>query len=83
MKMLVKACDVSNELRPREIANAWMECLMEEYYAQSDLEKKQGLPTLSFMTREADVVKNQIEFIKDIQMPLYAGLTKVIWSLHN
>ena len=32
--ILIKACDVSNELRPPEISELWAERLLEEYFHQ-------------------------------------------------
>ena len=32
--ILIKACDISNECRPVLISEAWVECLLEEYFHQ-------------------------------------------------
>ena len=32
--VLVKACDVSNECRPVRVSEAWVECLLKEYFQQ-------------------------------------------------
>ena len=32
--ILIKACDVSNEIRPPEISEPWVEKLLEEYFQQ-------------------------------------------------
>ena len=32
--VLVKCCDISNELRPLEVAEPWLDCLLEEYFNQ-------------------------------------------------
>ena len=32
--ILIKACDISNECRPVMISEAWVECLLEEYFHQ-------------------------------------------------
>lgn len=35
MKMvLIKCCDISNEVRPTEVAEPWVDCLLEEYFMQ-------------------------------------------------
>ena len=31
--ILIKACDVSNECRPVMASEAWVECLLKEYFA--------------------------------------------------
>ena len=32
--MLIKACDISNEVRPMDVSGPWVECLLEEYFQQ-------------------------------------------------
>ena len=34
MKILIKCADLSNELRPSEIAGVWLDCLLAEYFKQ-------------------------------------------------
>jgi len=34
MMILIKVADISNELRPMDVANQWLECLLEEYFQQ-------------------------------------------------
>ena len=34
MKMFIKAADVSNEARPMDVAEAWLECLLQEFFQQ-------------------------------------------------
>ncbi len=33
-KILMKCCDISNEVRPTEISEPWVDCLLEEYFLQ-------------------------------------------------
>ena len=49
--MLIKCCDISNEVRPMEVSEPWVDCLLEEYFMQSDREKSEGLPVAPFMDR--------------------------------
>ena len=35
--MLIKACDISNEVRPMDVSGPWVECLLEEYFQQVSL----------------------------------------------
>ena len=38
MKMvLIKCCDISNEVRPMEVSEPWVDCLLEEYFNQVPL----------------------------------------------
>lgn len=32
--ILIKCCDISNEVRPMEVAEPWVDCLLEEYFMQ-------------------------------------------------
>ncbi|XP_078283129.1 high affinity cGMP-specific 3',5'-cyclic phosphodiesterase 9A-like isoform X4 [Rhinoraja longicauda] len=32
--LLIKCCDISNEVRPTEVADPWVDCLLEEYFTQ-------------------------------------------------
>jgi high affinity cGMP-specific 3',5'-cyclic phosphodiesterase 9 len=50
--MLMKCSDISNEVRPKHVSEPWVDNLLEEFFGQSDLEKKEGLPTAPFMDRE-------------------------------
>ena len=47
--VLIKVSDISNEARPMDVAEPWLDCLLTEFYEQSDLEKKEGLPVTPFM----------------------------------
>lgn len=35
--ILIKCCDISNEVRPMEVAEPWVDCLLEEYFMQVTL----------------------------------------------
>ncbi|KAG8507171.1 High affinity cGMP-specific 3',5'-cyclic phosphodiesterase 9A [Galemys pyrenaicus] len=37
MMVLIKCCDISNEVRPAEVAEPWVGCLLEEYFMQVGL----------------------------------------------
>ena len=34
MKTFIKAADVSTETRPRDVAEPWLECLLQEFFHQ-------------------------------------------------
>jgi hypothetical protein len=50
--LLIKCADISNEARPKKVAEPWADLLLQEFYAQADKEKEQGLPVAPFMDRE-------------------------------
>ena len=76
--MMIKCCDISNEVRPAEVAEPWLDCLLEEYFQQSDREKLEGLPVLPFMDRDK-VTKSsaQIGFIRYVLLPLFESMCRV------
>ena len=80
--MLIKACDTSNEVRPTEIAEPWVDCLLEEYFMQSDREKREGLPVAPFMDRDKVTKPTaQIGFIKFVLIPMFETLNTVSSSI--
>lgn len=76
--ILIKCCDISNEVRPMEVADPWVDCLLEEYFMQSDREKAEGLPVAPFMDRDK-VTKSsaQIGFIKFVMIPMFEAVAEI------
>jgi len=82
--ILIKACDVSNECRPFMISEHWVECLLEEYFHQSDKEKKDGLPIAPFMDRDrVTKATAQIGFIRFVLLPLFESLNTLFPELEE
>ncbi|XP_056400156.1 high affinity cGMP-specific 3',5'-cyclic phosphodiesterase 9A-like isoform X2 [Hyla sarda] len=76
--MMIKCCDISNEVRPTEVAEPWVDCLLEEYFMQSDREKLEGLPVTPFMDRDkVTKPKAQIGFIKFVLIPMFETVMKL------
>ncbi|XP_025084324.1 high affinity cGMP-specific 3',5'-cyclic phosphodiesterase 9A-like isoform X1 [Pomacea canaliculata] len=75
MMILIKVADISNECRPMEVSEPWLECLLQEFFNQSDMEKLEGLPVAPFMDRDK-VTKpsSQIGFIKFVLLPLFEAV---------
>ncbi|CAH3105812.1 unnamed protein product [Porites lobata] len=77
-KILIKCCDISNEVRPIDVSEPWADCLLEEYFMQSDREKSEGLPVAPFMDRDkVSKPTAQIGFIKFVLIPLFELLNKL------
>lgn len=75
MKLLIKCCDISNEIRPTQVSDRWLDRLLDEYFTQGDEEKAQGLPTLPFMDRTKTTrASAQVGFIKFVLIPLFETL---------
>lgn len=49
--VLIKVADISNEARPLNVAEPWLDRLLQEFFAQSAAEKIEGLPVTPFMVR--------------------------------
>ncbi|KAJ3605165.1 hypothetical protein NHX12_027215 [Muraenolepis orangiensis] len=64
-RMMIKCADVANPCRPLELCVEWAGRISEEYFAQTDEEKRQGLPVVMpvFDRSSCSVPKSQISFI--------------------
>ncbi|XP_078391567.1 high affinity cGMP-specific 3',5'-cyclic phosphodiesterase 9A-like [Cetorhinus maximus] len=81
---LIKCCDISNEVRPMEVSEPWVDCLLQEYFMQSDREKSEGLPVSSFMDRDRVTKPNvQIGFIKFVLLPMFETVSKLFSQLEE
>lgn len=45
-RILVKCADISNPCRPQKLCKEWAERIAEEYFAQTEDEKKMNLPVV-------------------------------------
>uniref|UniRef100_A0A4X2LTG0 Phosphodiesterase n=1 Tax=Vombatus ursinus TaxID=29139 RepID=A0A4X2LTG0_VOMUR len=64
-RMMIKCADVANPCRPLEMCIEWAGRISEEYFAQTDEEKRQGLPVVMpvFDRNTCSIPKSQISFI--------------------
>uniref|UniRef100_A0A8C3XLK4 Phosphodiesterase n=1 Tax=Chelydra serpentina TaxID=8475 RepID=A0A8C3XLK4_CHESE len=64
-RMMIKCADVANPCRPLELCIEWAARISEEYFAQTDEEKRQGLPVVMpvFDRKTCSIPKSQISFI--------------------
>ncbi|XP_061822263.1 high affinity cAMP-specific and IBMX-insensitive 3',5'-cyclic phosphodiesterase 8B isoform X1 [Nerophis lumbriciformis] len=64
-RMLIKCADVANPCRPLELCIEWAGRISEEYFAQTDEEKRQGLPVVMpvFDRNTCSIPKSQLSFI--------------------
>lgn len=84
MVMLIKSCDISNEVRPMEVSEPWVDCLLEEYFLQSDREKSEGLPVAAFMDRDKVTKPTaQIGFIKFVLIPVFEAMSQLFPQLED
>ncbi|KAL6437267.1 hypothetical protein ACFW04_005053 [Cataglyphis niger] len=82
--ILIKVADISNEARPMEVAEPWLDRLLQEFFKQSDAEKLEGLPVTPFMDRDK-VTKpsSQVSFIGLVLLPLFEALGELLPELQN
>ncbi|KND02075.1 uncharacterized protein SPPG_02578 [Spizellomyces punctatus DAOM BR117] len=79
LQMIIKCADVSNEVRPPDVAEPWVDCLLEEFFEQADHEKAAGLPFAPFMDREKVTKAGaQVGFIGFVLIPLYELMARVL-----
>ncbi|KAK5874798.1 hypothetical protein CesoFtcFv8_027353 [Champsocephalus esox] len=84
MKIMMKVSDISNEARPMSVAEPWLDCLLQEFFNQSDTEKLKGLPVSPFMDREkVSKPSSQTSFIGFVLLPLFSELTKLFPCLQQ
>ncbi|XP_059497366.1 high affinity cGMP-specific 3',5'-cyclic phosphodiesterase 9A-like isoform X2 [Stegostoma tigrinum] len=81
-QVLIKCCDISNEVRPTDVSEPWVDCLLQEYFMQSDREKFEGLPVMSFMDRDVVTKPNvQIGFLQMVLIPMFEAVAKLFPEL--
>ncbi|XP_062499325.1 high affinity cGMP-specific 3',5'-cyclic phosphodiesterase 9A-like [Corticium candelabrum] len=82
--MLIKCCDISNEVRPMSVSEPWADCLLEENFQQGDREKREGLPVAPMMDRDK-ISKPQAQagFIKGILIPLFESVAQLYPQLED
>ncbi|CAA9999636.1 unnamed protein product [Nesidiocoris tenuis] len=80
--VLIKVADISNEARPMDVAEPWLDRLLQEFFAQSDAEKMEGLPVTPFMDRDK-ITKpsSQCSFIGFVLLPLFEALGELLTEL--
>ncbi|XP_071451816.1 high affinity cGMP-specific 3',5'-cyclic phosphodiesterase 9A [Hetaerina americana] len=82
--VLIKVADISNEARPMNVAEPWLDRLLQEFFSQSDAEKMEGLPVTPFMDRDK-VTKpsSQCSFIGYVLLPLFETLGDLLPELQD
>lgn len=82
--VLIKVADISNEARPLDVAEPWLDRLLQEFFAQSAAEKLEGLPVTPFM--DPDKVSrtgSQVRFIGLVLLPLFETLGVILTELNE
>lgn len=75
LAITMKCSDLSNEIRPCDIAFLWAARVTNEFFQQTDKERELGLPVTSFMDPEViNPAQEQGNFINGLCKPLYGVL---------
>ena len=73
--VLIKCCDISNEVRPTEVAEPWVDCLLQEYFMQVNLKLKPSHLPLNpgFNQHEAEGTQGKITTSPPLSSPEWQG----------
>mmetsp|Transcript_44967 Transcript_44967/g.106854 ORF Transcript_44967/g.106854 Transcript_44967/m.106854 type:complete len:155 (+) Transcript_44967:1-465(+) len=84
MAMVLHACDISAQARPRSLAIGWAERVHMEFFAQGDREALLQLPISPLCDRTTtDVTSSQIGFIEFIVAPIWQAISVLIPDLSD
>ena len=76
---VLHTCDISAQAKTRELAVAWCERCMEEFFLQGDAEKEEGLPVSPLCDRDSTpVAASQVGFIQFVVLPQFQALALVL-----
>ena len=79
LSLLLHAADISNPSRPWPVCAKWASLIMEEFWAQGDRERNQGLPVTYMMDRySVSVAKSQVGFIDVIVSPVLMAFRELL-----
>ncbi|CAH8502761.1 unnamed protein product [Dicrocoelium dendriticum] len=82
MFILLKVCDLSNEVRPPAVADPWLDCLLDEFFYQARAERRLGLPVAPNMDPDKITrCDSQIAFLTDWLLPLLDDVVAVFPKL--
>ena len=79
LKMLLKVSDIGNVTKGKEYCLEWTERVVQEFFAQGDLEAELKLPVTPFMDRNTAVVpKQQLGFYNFVAKPMFEALDGLV-----
>lgn len=78
MNLLLHSADISNPAKPFGIYDKWTTSVLEEFFAQGDLEKEMGLPVSPGFDRvTTSRAGSQINFIEFVLTPMFATVIRI------
>ena len=76
--MVLKMADIGHLMAAEDVHMKWVEGLTEEFFAQGDDEKRQGLPVSFLMDRDKPgVSSSQVGFFDFVVLPLFRAWVAV------
>ncbi|XP_026465168.1 LOW QUALITY PROTEIN: high affinity cGMP-specific 3',5'-cyclic phosphodiesterase 9A-like [Ctenocephalides felis] len=82
--VMIKVADISNEARPIDVAEPWLDRLLQEFFAQSAAGKTGGLPVTLFMDPDkVSKPSSQVRFIGLVLLPLFEAWVKHMPELQD
>jgi cAMP-specific phosphodiesterase len=80
MQMTLKSADISNVVKPFEVARQWALAVTEEFHQQGDREKQKGVEVLPMFDRSSNVAlaKGQVGFIDYVGVPHFKTMAQVV-----
>ncbi|GMH80217.1 hypothetical protein TL16_g08452 [Triparma laevis f. inornata] len=80
--VFLHAADISNPVKSFDICKKWAYMVVEEFFAQGDLEKERGEDVSPMMDRlTTNIPTMQVSFIEFVVYPLYDSLVKTFPTL--
>lgn len=85
MALMMNAANISNVCRPFQTADQWVSALLDEFYAQGDLEAGHKMEYSNPMNDRDSNVKEQCQilYISDVCMPLFHVVARIFGELES
>ena len=81
-KLFLHAADISNPTKPYRICQEWAVLVMEEFFAQGDLERDLGISIQPLNDRNTvNIAQAQVSFIEFVVAPLQMGILRIFPGL--
>jgi cAMP-specific phosphodiesterase 4 len=78
VRLWMHTADISNPVKNFTVCQKWCTAVTDEFFAQGDRERLEGLPVSAMMDRATtNTSQLQVNFIEFVVGPLYAGLIKI------
>ncbi|CAG9460667.1 unnamed protein product [Pedinophyceae sp. YPF-701] len=82
LRAILHLADLSNPLKPAELAEKWAQRVTQEFWRQGDREKEMGLQVAAMMDRDKTVLsQTQISFIDFIVTPFFLAIVSLLPDL--